>query len=70
MEFLKGKKVVVVGRVGVGGGGGWGRGSKFFTSTIDPFQKEIDAQESKQEIMKSISLVQNGGKSTKCIQSS
>ena len=36
------------------------RGSKFFPFRVDPFQKELHVEESNQEIMKVVSIVQNG----------
>ena len=43
-------------------------GSKFYSYRVDPFQKGLGVQESKQEVTKFDSLVNNGKKITKCIQ--
>ena len=41
----------------------------YFLLKQTPFQKGLGVQECKQDVSKVISLVKNGGKSTKCIQS-
>ena len=43
-------------------------GRKFFPCGVNPFQKGIGVQESKQEDTKVVSLVRNGRKFAKCIQ--
>ena len=45
------------------------KGSKFFPFRVDPFQKESDMQEQKEEVTIIVSLVENNGKSTRYIQS-
>ena len=41
--------------------------SRFFPFRLDPFLKRIGVKENKQEVTEVVSLVRNGGKSTKCI---
>ena len=43
-------------------------GANSFHLEYTPFQKRIDAQESKQEVAKDISLNNNGGERNKCIK--
>lgn len=42
--------------------------SNFSAFKVDPFQKSLDMQERKQEVMKVVSLFETDGKFTKCIQ--